>query len=122
MPRNRKKKESFNLESGFPNRPLVRLWGAGQPRQPDQSALALFDSRMEESVLTRCGPECAKTLPTNYVRFLGVGVVGIRKSRCPDWVDCAVLGSVLTARRNVGNATHCGANVATYCGPNSAAE
>jgi len=25
MPRNRKKKESFNLENGFPNRPLVRL-------------------------------------------------------------------------------------------------
>jgi hypothetical protein len=40
----------------------------------------------------------------------------------PQWVDCAGLGSVLTARRNVGNATHCGANVATYCGPNSAAE
>ena len=29
MPRNRKKKESFNLENGFPNRPLVRLRGAG---------------------------------------------------------------------------------------------
>jgi hypothetical protein len=25
LPRNRKKKESFNLETEFPNRPLVRL-------------------------------------------------------------------------------------------------